>query len=336
MTRLDHLPPDQRAALSLLLSQGKDYAQVAALLRIDERAVHDRAHAALAVLAPREARALTPQDREQIGDYLLGQRASIAERLRTRSLLDGSEPGRAWARAVAAQLAPLSSSPLPEIPAERADNGAGPALAAPPTAGPARELTAPTAPLATSGGRGAGPLGAATGPLEISRRGGALLLAAIAAIAVAVVLIVVLSGGGSGRHAGAAPAGSSTAASSSSASTPRADETKRLTLLPTNPSSKAVGVVAVLAEGSTYAYYLAAEHLPPTHGFFYAVWLYNSPSSYEALSKSPPVRSDGRMQGGSLLPSNAGSYHEMILTRETSERPTRPGPIVLRGSFALH
>ena len=56
----------------------------------------------------------------------------------------------------------------------------------------------------------------------------------------------------------------------------------------------------------------------------------------EALSKSPPVRSDGRMQGGSLLPSNAASYHQMILTRETSERPTRPGPIVLRGSFALH
>jgi hypothetical protein len=333
MTRLDHLPPDQRAALSLLLSQRKDYAQVAALLRIDERAVHDRAHAALAVLAPREARALTPQDREQIGDYLLGQRASIAERLRTRSLLDGSEPGRSWARAVAEQLAPLSSSPLPEIPAERADNGAGPALAAPPTGGPARE---PTAPRATSGGRSAVAVGAATGPIEISRRGGALLLAAIAAIAVAVILIVVLSGGGSGRHAGAARAGSSTAASSSSASTPRADETKRLTLLPTSRSSKAVGVVAVLAEGSTYAFYLAAEHLPPTQGFFYAVWLYNSPSSYEALSKSPPVRSDGRMQGGSLLPSNAGSYHQMILTRETTERPTRPGPIVLRGSFALH
>jgi hypothetical protein len=97
-----------------------------------------------------------------------------------------------------------------------------------------------------------------------------------------------------------------------------------------------VGVVAVLAEGSTYAFYLAAEHLTPSNGFFYAIWLYNSPSSYEALSKSPPVGSDGRMQGGSLLPSNAASYHQMILTRETTERPTHPGPIVLRGSFALH
>jgi hypothetical protein len=26
----------------------------------------------------------------------------------------------------------------------------------------------------------------------------------------------------------------------------------------------------------------------------------------------------------------------MLLTRETSSRPTNPGPVVLRGSFALH
>ena len=53
MSRLDELPPDQRAALSLLLRQRKSYAEVATLLGISERAVHDRAHAALAVLAPR-------------------------------------------------------------------------------------------------------------------------------------------------------------------------------------------------------------------------------------------------------------------------------------------
>jgi len=51
MSRLDELPPDQRAALSLLLRQRKGYAEVAGLLHIPARAVHDRAHAALAVLA---------------------------------------------------------------------------------------------------------------------------------------------------------------------------------------------------------------------------------------------------------------------------------------------
>ena len=82
MSRLDDLPPDQRAALSLLLRQRKAYAEVAAMLQISERAVHDRAHAALAVLAPRQARELAPERREQIGDYLLGQSAGGSQRLR--------------------------------------------------------------------------------------------------------------------------------------------------------------------------------------------------------------------------------------------------------------
>ena len=55
MSRLDELPPDQRAALSLLLRQRKSYGEVASMLGIGEQAVHDRAHAALAVLAPRLA-----------------------------------------------------------------------------------------------------------------------------------------------------------------------------------------------------------------------------------------------------------------------------------------
>ena len=90
MSRLDELPPDQRAALSLLLRQRKSYAEVAALLDIPERAVHDRAQAALAVLAPRQARELTAEQRESIGDYLLGQQPGVAERLATRTSLESS------------------------------------------------------------------------------------------------------------------------------------------------------------------------------------------------------------------------------------------------------
>jgi hypothetical protein len=101
MSRLEELPPDQRAALSLLVRQRKGYAEVADMLRIPQRAVHDRVHAALAVLAPRQARAVDPAQRLEIGDYLLGQQASISERLRTRTYLGASEPARDWARAVA-------------------------------------------------------------------------------------------------------------------------------------------------------------------------------------------------------------------------------------------
>ena len=327
MSRLDDLPPDQRAALALLLRQGKGYAEVAALLKIGERAVHDRAHAALAVLAPREARALSAERREEIGDYLLGQRPALADRLRTRSLLDGSAAAHAWARALADELAPLAPGALPEIP-----DGAGPpgdgdrAPASPPQGAGSSALA--------SAGRSAA---RAAAQLPSSRVGGAILLAAIAAIVVTVVLLT--SGGGSKGHARSTPAGSaavSTTGASGASNTTRATETRRLTLTPPNPGSKAVGVAAVLQEGSAYAFYLAAERLPPSKGFFYAVWLYNSPTSFVALSKSPPVGSDGRLQGGALLPADAGNYRQMIVTRETNERPTRPGPVVLQGSFGLH
>src|SRR2546421_1703491 len=138
MTRLDSLPPDQRAALALLLNQQRGYSDVAQLLRIREGAVHDRAHAALAVLAPREARELPAERRLEVGDYLLGQRSSVADSLRTRSYLDASPQARKWAKAIAAELAPLSAGPLPEIPgAAPSGNGSGSAAAQPASVQPA-------------------------------------------------------------------------------------------------------------------------------------------------------------------------------------------------------
>jgi hypothetical protein len=117
MSRLDDLPPDQRATLSLLLRRRKSYAEVATMLDIDERAVHDRAHAALAVLAAPQTRELNAEQREEVGDYLLGQRTGVAERLATRTYLEGSPPARAWAHALTVELAPLAAgAPLPEIP----------------------------------------------------------------------------------------------------------------------------------------------------------------------------------------------------------------------------
>ncbi len=331
MSRLDDLPPDQRAALSLLLAQRKSYAEVASLLGIAERAVHDRAHAALAVLAPRQARELSAERRVEIGDYLLGQRTSVAERLATRTYLDGSAPARAWASAISAEIAPLSAAPLPEIPA----GGAG----------EARRESADTAPAPDDGT--AGEMAQPPAARPSSRLGGALLLAGILA-AVIVAIVLLTSGGGGGSHAAstssAPPSGSSPTASATgsggstgkgSSTTGGPTEDARLTLTSPDPASKAVGVVAILSEGGRQAFYLAAEHLPASSGFFYAVWLYNSPTSFLALSKSPPVGSKGTLQGGALLPSNAGQFHTMLLTRETSNRPSHPGPIVLSGPFRL-
>jgi hypothetical protein len=340
MSRLDDLPPDQRATLSLLLGQRKSYAEVAALLAIPERAVHDRAQAALAVLAPLQARELTGEQRERIGDYLLGQQTGVAERLATRTSLDSSAPGRAWAHAIAEQIAPLSSIPLAEIPAGAAASS-DPADSA--------DATGAESPPSSEGpaGRAAA---ASRGKQPSSRLAGAFLLAGIVALVVVAVVLITGGGGSSSHTASTSESASSTGTSSttpkSSGATGAAStgststgtgptEVKRLTLTSPEPGSKAVGAVEILSEGSKHAFYLAAEHLPPSTGFFYAVWLYNSPTSHEAVSKSPPVTSSGTLQGGALLPANASDYHTMLLTRETTDRPSHPGPIVLSGPFSL-
>ncbi len=333
MSRLDDLPPDQRATLSLLLRRNKSYAEVAELLSIDERAVHDRAHAALAVLAPREARELTPERREEIGDYLLSQRASVGARLATRTYLDGSPQARAWAGAVSAELEPLAGAPLPEIPPGAPDASAA-------SAASERASSSPLASLRPAASAKQGRSQARSSPPS-SRVGGALLLAAL--IAGVIVAVVLITGGGGSSHGSSAAAtsgaaGSTTGTGTNASQAGRASEDKRITLTAPDPSSKAVGVAEVLSEGNKRAFYLAAEHLPPSkgQGFFYAVWLYNSPTSHKALSKSPPVGADGRMQGGALLPEDAGKYRRMLVTKETNDRPTNPGQIVLSGPFALH
>lgn len=156
-----------------------------------------------------------------------------------------------------------------------------------------------------------------------------------AAVIAAVVLIVGGSGSRSRSGSGTSSSAAATSSSKAAATATGPTEDARLTLTSPDPASKAVGVVEILSEGSKRAFYIAADHLPPSRGFFYAIWLYNSPTSHQALSKSPPVGSNGRLEGGALLPANAGNYHQMLLTRETSQRPSGPGPIVLSGPFSL-
>jgi hypothetical protein len=266
MPRLDDLPPDLRATLSLLVDRGKSYAQVAELLGIPEHAVRDRAHAALDALAGAPDEAELPSASPPVASARRSQRTERA-----------------------------AASPSGD-----------------------------TAPRAGSGTPGA------ASALPVSRRGGAVLLAAIVVVVVVAVVLLTSGGGSHNTHTG-----TSTTASTKSSSSKSPSVTKQLTLTSPEPGSKSIGIVEVLAEGTQHAFYLAAEHLPPSTGFFYAVWLYNSPTSAEAISRSPSVGSNGRLQGGALLPSNASDYHQILLTRETSSRPTHPGPTVLSGAFSL-
>jgi hypothetical protein len=100
--------------------------------------------------------------------------------------------------------------------------------------------------------------------------------------------------------------------------------------------SRTVGVVAVLSEKGKHAFYIEAQHLPATRHFFYAIWLYNSHTSAEALSRAPAVGTTHKLAGGAALPANAGEFREILLTRETKSHPTHPGHLVLRGAFKLN
>lgn len=339
MSRLEELPPDQRAALSLLLRQRKSYAQVATMLGIAEQAVHDRAQAALAVLAPRQAREVEPERRLEIGHYLLGQQAAVADRLRTRTLLSSSEPANAWARKVADELTAIGGVELPEIPAAEPSAEATPSPAVPtgaattPAPAPASSsAAAPPSPAPYTLAQAAASAGlGGNAPLpppaqRSSRLGGALLLGAIAAAAI-VVVVIVFAGGGSSKKA-------TTASTAAKTTTPTKEQARIAMKAPGKSSS--VGTVQILSEDGKEAFYIQAEHIPATKGhFFYAIWLYNSPTSALPLSKSPPVGKSHKLAGAALLPGNASSYKEILLTRETSTHPAHPGHVVLRGKLTL-
>ncbi|MGH2913319.1 MAG: RNA polymerase sigma factor [Solirubrobacteraceae bacterium] len=202
---------------------------------------------------------------------------------------------------------------------------------------PAATSSAPTVPgprppLARVSGAGRSPTG--------SRLGGALLLGGIVvAVVVAVILITSGSGGkssGSGASTSSSTTGTHTTSTSTSASSgakPKID--KKITLAAVEPSLKASGEAYVLSEGKRRAFYVTARGLPPSQGFFYAVWLYNSPSSSAPLGRSPTVGADGKLEGGGPLPSNARDYAKIVVSRETSTHATRPTQIVLSGDFAL-
>ena len=434
MSRVEDLPPDLRAVLSLLVGRQQRYGEIAAMLSIEERAVHDRAHAGLALLAPRQARELSAAQREQVGEYLLSQ-APAAQQSAALAYLESSAAARSWARALAGELSPLASGELPAIPTGRSHteepiaNGAAPAgvgvpaadphapaphdagvpaadphAPAPHDAGvPAADPHAPAphdagvsaadphapaphdagvsaadphapaphdagvsaadphAPAPHDAGVSAADNDAAPAAdakqAPSSRRGGALLLGGLAVVVVVAVALIVGLGGGSSPSSATtsstpSEAGGSTTTATTTPSTTSSTSTSSgksgsgkkagephltatLPLTPPNSTSKALGLVEVIAEGNEHAFILAAEHLPPTSGFHYAAWLYNTPTDAYFLGGGTTVSSKGTLKAAQSLPSNAAHFATIILTEEHEERPKQPGPIVLSGAFKL-
>ncbi len=114
MTDLEHLPPQSRAVLSLVLKLGKGFEEIGEVLHMDHFDVRARAHAAALALVP-PPDGVTDTDRSAVLDYLLGEE-SVSARVRVRGQLRESGAMREWALALEEKLAPLAVEPLPAIP----------------------------------------------------------------------------------------------------------------------------------------------------------------------------------------------------------------------------
>jgi hypothetical protein len=309
MGRLDQLPPDQRAVLQLLLKQGKSYDEIASLLRIDRSAVQARAHEALDALGPEDATDLPPARQNEIGDYLLGQQ-DASQQQATRTFLEGSPSGRAWARVVSSELRELSPNALTDIPAEGAAelDDAFAALEARKAARDEHERS--------------------------SKLGGILLLVGLG-IAVAVALVLVLNGGSDKKATGPVGGGTTSTPQASTSTTAATTPTveAQVNLFPPGGGKTPLGVANVVSQQGQRGIALVGQGMPATGGkFAYAMWL-TSPSAAKRLGFFPAVKANGRMQGFVLAPADFANYTKLVVTRETAKNPKVPGPVVLSGDL---
>jgi hypothetical protein len=336
VSRLDDLSPDLHAALALLLRQRKSYAELATLLGVQAHAVHDRAHAALALLAPRQARELSREQRERVGEYLLGQQDAEQQR-ESRAYLASSAPARAWAQALTDELAPLAPHGLAEIPPPAAPSSrVGGALI---LGGLAVVVIVAVLLIVGIGGGGGSSGGSGT-----NASAGSTGQSTSGASGTGKASTTDKPVGTKSSSAAEAGSATNTTAGASTATTPAAGtgaaagtHGKALPLTPPNPAaSKALGVAYVLSEKGQRAFYLFTKDLPALpEGAFYAVWLEGAASAPAyPLGSLPAAGSDGLVEGGGPLPTDAASYTRVSVTQETSHHPVHPGPIVLSGAFS--
>jgi hypothetical protein len=310
MARFDDLPADQKAVLQLVLRQGRTYEEIANLLKISPAAVRDRALTALDAIGPQSDSGLDEDRQDEIGDYLLGQQSASA-RAATREHLEGSQPARDWARAVASDLrgaGVAGEDALPEIPADPAEvDEAFDALNARRRARADQERS--------------------------SRLGGLLLIVAAVIIVAGGVLLLtnVLGGDNSNKDSAQTTTAPATTSTTSDAT---ANVEAQVNLTPPGGGKKPLGVANIVAQSGKRAIAVVGQDVPPSG--HYVLWLRNG-SKLKFLGFFPVVASKGtdkgRLQGLVAAPDDLSSYKEMLVSREASSTPKQPTNIILQGSL---
>ncbi|MBO0768644.1 MAG: hypothetical protein J2O48_08180, partial [Solirubrobacterales bacterium] len=225
------------------------------------------------------------------------------------------------ASTAASQLAQVSNGPLQRVPAPAGNvNGGEPAAgaAAQPaaaTAPPAQRPTAqPTAESATSARTGTSEAKAA-GP---SRRVLWTALALLALIVIAAVVVLIATSGSKNKQG--------------------TKLTTEASLPLQSPSGAQAGTARVLGSKDnprSRQLDLTGHDLAAANPGTYAVWLYNTNTKASHLLgfDSQMVAVQGQLSMSSALPANASSYNQVLLTKETTQSPSAPGKIFLKGNF---
>ena len=281
MADLDALAPDQRAVLQLVLGQGRDFDQLAGLLKISPHAVRDRATAGTETLVPPPA-GVNASERDAIVAYLLGAGS------RPRDL---SDDGRAWGDEVREALKPLARDELPELPGGAA---AKPAPAPKPASRAAAPKPTPTPAAAAASDDDEESDDESISPRGLSRPaaerrsllGGALLLVGIIAI-VAVILVKVLGGNDDNKNPKPAAATTPPTANTSAAATQTAQGNATTTgaggvkvraqvnSLP-RAAAETAGIAQLVTQNTSAGFAVTAQGLTTVPNTYTGVWLTGS------------------------------------------------------------
>lgn len=310
MASLDSLNDGQRAVLQLLLRQGKSYDDLAGLLKTDPSGVRTRARGAVAAVGP-DSSEIGTERRDEISDYLLGQQTA-SQRAATREYLQSSPAGRAWARSALAALEPIGGDTLPDVPAEREE-----------VAEAFDALDARTARQEEV--------------KQSSQLGTKLLLAGVGVlVGIAVILAFSLGDGKDPAPEASTTTPAATSTTGAVQTTPTGDKFEVVaqgTLVAPEGGDKDVkGQVAIVRfpDNNQFRFALNAEGLPRSaKNAAYGIWLYTSDEKKQFLGfPDTTVGADGKLQTVSDLSPETPAYGAVLLTRETADKPTRPGRII--------
>lgn len=368
---LEALAPDQRAVVQLVLQQERSYDDLAGLLGISTEAVRERARAGLERVGGSTGD-LTGEEIGEIADYLLGQQSVSRREGTRSLLSSSADARRWANRVSGAlsdvARSPLPGVPEPD---EDEDEAFSPTAAPGPEPTTAPALTLPqddeddepepeatddvstevregdeeTAPVRArprprpSNGDTPRPRprptsGTPSGTPRASKVGGALLIAGIALLLTIAVIVLVDGGDDSGDEREASSNPTATATAEATPAVAGQIELKA----PGGGDAKGAMTILVTQE-EQIQFSIEATNVPPSReGEAYAVW-FTGGGKPKRLGFAPPVGEDRKLGVSGPKPGDEQSFpddiskaRKVVISRETSQDATKPGPIVLQGN----